>query len=233
MSSGLFIVTWGGVRIDRSMVESRVVKYRCKLERAHNEEPFNNAFDLNRNVMKIITSLARPGDAPINGRSTTHSTPLALFTLCASLHPFRASPPPLLVSYLARYRPLSLTRPRSADEFIGRGSRAEWSCIWPTTLCSKGKRGKWSVHRWSPMRRSFLLYCRLPPRPRSLYFVSPFGHLFVAWNFLEGRAGYSINIEAVRKLWSSSSSFFSSRFNHNCNNWIEDSSLASFVLPLK
>ena len=24
-----------------------LVKYRCKLERAHNEAPFNNAFDLN------------------------------------------------------------------------------------------------------------------------------------------------------------------------------------------
>ncbi|KOC65658.1 hypothetical protein WH47_00682 [Habropoda laboriosa] len=33
--------------------------YRCKLERTDNEPPFNNAFDLNRNVMKIITSTGR------------------------------------------------------------------------------------------------------------------------------------------------------------------------------
>lgn len=77
MSLGLFIVTRGAYWQKHG---GWLVKYRCKLEQAHNEEPFNNAFDLNRNVMKIITSLARPGDAPINGRSTTIQP--SLFTLC-------------------------------------------------------------------------------------------------------------------------------------------------------
>lgn len=82
------------MHIDRSM--ERPVKYRCKLERAHNEEPFNNAFDLNRNVMKIITSLPRPGDAPINGRSAIQ--PSSPFTL-PSVHSFPLSLS-LVVSYL-------------------------------------------------------------------------------------------------------------------------------------
>jgi len=43
-----------------------LVKYRCKLELAHNEVWFNNAFDLNQDVMKIITSQRRT--IRINGR---------------------------------------------------------------------------------------------------------------------------------------------------------------------
>lgn len=191
MSLGLFIVTRGAYWQKHG---GWLVKYRCKLEQAHNEEPFNNAFDLNRNVMKIITSLARPGDAPINGRSTTIQP--SLFTLCVPPSISRLDLPrsssslslPLLVSYLPRYRPLSLTRSRSDDEFIG-GSRAEWSCIWPTECF---------VRRANVENEAFIGGRRCDARHRTassstfpsllspsssfhaFLFVSPFSHLFVA-----------------------------------------------------
>lgn len=86
---------------------------------------------------------------------------------------------PLLVSYLPRYRPLSLTRSRSDDEFIG-GSRAEWSCIWPTECFVRranveneafiGGRRCDARHR-TASSSTFPSYCRLPPRstPSSSY----------------------------------------------------------------
>lgn len=108
-----------------------------------------------------------------------------LYSPCVSLHPFRASiyllslSLPLLVSYLPRYRPLSLTRSRSDDEFIG-GSRAEWSCIWPTECFVRranveneafiGGRRCDARHR-TASSSTFPSYCRLPPRstPSSSY----------------------------------------------------------------
>ncbi|TGZ32401.1 hypothetical protein DBV15_06844 [Temnothorax longispinosus] len=55
-------------------IAGRSVKYRCKLELAHNEARFNNAFDLNRNVMKIITSPAGPLELMVGipGTSPAH-----------------------------------------------------------------------------------------------------------------------------------------------------------------
>lgn len=97
--------------------------------------------------MKIITSPAGPGDAPINGHrpappSATVRGPFTrLFTLLSSLYPFRAFPVPSsspparrslsLIFALSAGRSLSLAAlSRSNDEFIG-GSRAEWPCICP------------------------------------------------------------------------------------------------------
>lgn len=201
MSPGLFIATRGAYWQKHG---GWLVKYRCKLERAHNEEPFNNAFDLNRNVMKIITSLARPGDAPINGRSTTIQP--SLFTLCVppsisrldlprSLSLSFSFPLPLLVSYLPRYRPLSLTSSRSDDEFIG-GSRAEWSCNARLALF-EGQ--TWKMKRSSVLATERLLAHVSAPIVAFLLVPSssrcPLLATCLAWNLLkrERRGGYSIN----------------------------------------
>jgi len=67
-------------------IAGRSVKYRCKLELAHNEARFNNAFDLNRNVMKIITSPAGPLELMVGipGTSPAH---LSSFLLSLSSSP--------------------------------------------------------------------------------------------------------------------------------------------------
>lgn len=233
MSLGLFIVTRGAYWQKHG---GWLVKYRCKLEQAHNEEPFNNAFDLNRNVMKIITSLARPGDAPINGRSTTIQP--SLFTLCVPPSISRLDLPrsssslslPLLVSYLPRYRPLSLTRSRSDDEFIG-GSRAEWSCIWPTECFVRranveneafiGGRRCDARHR-TASSSTFPSYCRLPPRstPSSSY------SLLATCLLLTDRG------EKIMNRSSSSSSFFEiqSQLQQSCSCKMEVPFLRLFFL---
>jgi len=63
-----------------------LVKYRCKLELAHNEARFNNAFDLNQDVMKIITSQRRT--TRINGRVSLY----LLVTIVLVVRAFNAQP---------------------------------------------------------------------------------------------------------------------------------------------
>lgn len=118
------------------------VKYSWKLERSDNEARFNNAFDLNRNVMKIITSDATGNrDAPINDQpGPVHRYRSSLYFTRFPGH-FSISLSrqfPLISSALSVAFLLQLARPD--DEFIG-GSRAEWPCIL-TVFCSKGKHGK-------------------------------------------------------------------------------------------
>lgn len=120
-----------------------------------------------------------------------------LYSPCVSLYPFRASiylvpslslSLPLLVSYLPRYRPLSLTRSRSDDEFIG-GSRAEWSCIWPTECFVRranveneafigGRRC--DAHHRTASSSTFPSLLSPSSSFHAFLFVSPFSHLFVA-----------------------------------------------------
>lgn len=65
-------------------IAGRSVKYRCKLELAHNEARFNNAFDLNWNVMKIITSPTGPLELMVGIPGTS---PAHLSTSPCYLHP--------------------------------------------------------------------------------------------------------------------------------------------------
>ena len=130
---------------------ARLVKYRCKLERAHNEAPFNNAFDLNRNVMKIITSLARPGDAPINGRRPAPPPPSLVHSFSYSpsfLCPFRTRYLSLVRCLLSsRYRPRAFScRSLAVRRRIYRRQSRRMAMYLVDRmvglLCSKGKRGK-------------------------------------------------------------------------------------------
>lgn len=128
------------------------------------------------------------------------------YSPCVSLHPFRASiylalslslsfPLPLLVSYLPRYRPLSLTSSRSDDEFIG-GSRAEWSCNARLALF-EGQ--TWKMKRSSVLATERLLAHVSAPIVAFLLVPSssrcPLLATCLAWNLLERerRGGYSIN----------------------------------------
>lgn len=182
--------------------------------------------------MKIITSLARPGDAPINGRSTTIQP--SLFTLCVppsisrldlprSLSLSFSFPLPLLVSYLPRYRPLSLTSSRSDDEFIG-GSRAEWSCNARLALF-EGQ--TWKMKRSSVLATERLLAHVSAPIVAFLLVPSssrcPLLATCLAWNLLEREREEEV-IPLIDRgdekiMISSSSSSF--RFNHNCNSRVK------------
>lgn len=182
--------------------------------------------------MKIITSLARPGDAPINGRSTTIQP--SLFTLCVppsisrldlprSLSLSFSFPLPLLVSYLPRYRPLSLTSSRSDDEFIG-GSRAEWSCNARLALF-EGQ--TWKMKRSSVLATERLLAHVSAPIVAFLLVPSssrcPLLATCLAWNLLEREREEEViplidrGDEKIMISYSSSSF----RFNHNCNSRVK------------
>lgn len=233
MSLGLFIVTRGAYWQKHG---GWLVKYRCKLEQAHNEEPFNNAFDLNRNVMKIITSLARPGDAPINGRSTTIRP--SLFTLCVPPSISRLDLP--RSSSLSLFLSLSLIF-RVIGRFLwpARGQTTNLSEVAVQNGHASGRPNAlfegqtWKMKRSSvvadatpaterPPRPRFRPYCRLPPRstPSSLY------PLLATCLLLTDRG------EKIMNRSSSSSSFFEiqSQLQQSCSCKMEVPFLRLFFL---
>lgn len=161
-----------------------------------------------------------------------------LYSPCVSLHPFRASIYLVPSLFLSLFLSLSLIfrvigRSRSDDEFIG-GSRAEWSCIWPTECF---------VRRANVENEAFIGGRRCDARHRTassstfpsllspsssfhaFLFVSSFSHLFVAnrqrWENYEPKFFFfffflrdSITIATVVQLQ-------------------DGGSLSSFVFPVK
>lgn len=129
-------------------IAGRSVKYRCKLELAHNEVRFNNAFDLNRNVMKIITSPAGPLELMVGNPGTS---PAHLSASLLSPSSFRASDTRARTSEATtttKTKATTTTTRTNLSKVLAqntqrrRGSRACFGCF----VLQRQTPRRWSVH---------------------------------------------------------------------------------------